>query len=161
MPSYTIHLAVAAEYLNHHEEADKQCFLKGVLAPDFLPKPASHYGPASSLCRPDLFLLEQGLADGYRRGYYLHLLTDKLFYSLMVDMTAFSKEIYRDYDKLNARLIDRYALEIPDYARPTLSFLEGEPLILSEERLYRFIKAVGLVGIHDADAEEKVKNALL
>ncbi|MBP3321701.1 MAG: hypothetical protein J6M12_05055 [Clostridia bacterium] len=161
MPSYTIHLAVAAEYLKNHEEPDKQGFLEGVLAPDFLPKPASHYGPASSQCRPDLFLLEQGLADGYRRGYYLHLLTDKLFYSLMVDMSCFSKEIYCDYDKLNARLIDRYALEIPDYARPTLSFLSGEPSILSEERLHRFIRAVGLVGIHDVDAAEKVKNALL
>lgn len=160
MPSYTIHLAVAYEYLKYYDEEDREGFLKGVLAPDFLPKPASHYGPASSRCRPDLFLKERGLADGYCRGYYLHLLTDKLFYNLMVDMSSFSKEIYRDYDKLNCRLIARYGLEIPDYARPALSYLEGEPVMLSETRLYLFIETLGRIGILDPLAEEKMANAL-
>ncbi len=141
MPSYVIHTAIAEVYVKRHPEEEREAFMKGVIAPDFLVKPQSHFGPASS--QPDLELCKttRGLSDSYSRGYYLHLLSDKLFFDVF--LTAFSKELYHDYDKVNADLIKRYGVRLLPETVGTVAFADGEPTLFDREALYRFIEAVG------------------
>ena len=141
MPSYTIHLAAAIKYLENHTEADRESFLEGVLAPDLLPKPASHYGPASSQPGLELFASEKGLDSSYNRGYYFHLYTDRRFYNEFLPrfITEFSREIYNDYDKINRAIIERYGVEIPENVKDAVKIIEGEPKILSLPCLFEFI----------------------
>ncbi len=147
MPSYVIHTAIAEVYAKHHDEEDRAALMKGVIAPDFLEKPPSHFGPASS--QPDLALCRatMGLSDSYARGYYLHLLSDKLFFDVF--LSAFSKELYHDYDKVNADLIERYGVKLLPETVSTVAFADGEPTLFDREALYRFIDAVGAVNLGD------------
>ena len=52
------------------------------------------------------FLKENKLEDSYKRGYFLHLVTDYLFYNKYLDI--FTKDIYNDCDILNKFLIEKY-----------------------------------------------------
>ncbi|MBO5371590.1 MAG: hypothetical protein J6A75_02605 [Lachnospiraceae bacterium] len=142
MPSYTIHLAVAKKYLEHHKEEDENAFYQGVIAPDLKEKPASHFGKSSS--RPDLKAYKEivGLNSSYDRGYYLHLLTDKLFYRKYLAEGEFSKEIYNDYDKINRSIIEAYQLKIPDEVKNKIFFMPGEPKIIRKD-IMKFIDWVG------------------
>jgi len=145
MPSYVIHTAIAEVYVKRHPEEERESFMKGVIAPDLLPKPQSHFGPASS--QPDLELCKatMGLSDSYSRGYFLHLLSDKLFFDVF--LSAFSKELYHDYDKVNADLIERYGVRLLPETVGTVAFADGEPTLFDREALYRFIDAVGEVDL--------------
>lgn len=141
MPSYTIHLAAAIKYLENHSEEDRAAFLEGALAPDLLPKPESHYGPASSKPDLELFAADKGLSSSYNRGYYFHLYTDRLFYNEFLPRFAkeFSKEIYNDYDKLNRAIIERYGVEVPEKVKDTVKFAYGETRIIPKDALFEFI----------------------
>ncbi|MBE6588428.1 MAG: hypothetical protein E7647_08480 [Ruminococcaceae bacterium] len=147
MPSYTIHLAAAKRYLEYNAEDDPAAFLRGVLAPDLQKKPESHYGPQSSSPGLEVYKKEVGLDDSYKRGYYFHLLTDYYFYNEF--LTEFSKEIYNDYDKLNRAIIERYGIEVPEYVRDTVAFKDGEPKLLSKNRVFSFIDRIGAMSLTD------------
>ena len=141
MPSYAIHLAAALKYLESHTENDIAAFLEGALAPDLLEKPASHYGPKSSAPGLELCIADRGLSDCFNRGYYFHLYTDMKFYNEFLPrfVSAFSREIYNDYDNIIRAIIDRYGVEIPDEIKDTVGFSEGEPKIIPLEALFEFI----------------------
>ena len=107
MPGYVIHLAVAEEYLRKHKNKGEEYeeFIKGVIYPDsIVPKSKTHYGKESSLSNVFEFLKVNKINNSFNRGYFLHLLTDYLFYNRYIDHT--SKDIYNDYDILNKRLIE-------------------------------------------------------
>ena len=141
MPSYAIHTAIGEVYAACHPTEDRAALLKGVLAPDLLPKPQSHYGPASSQPDLDRYKAEAGLEDSYHRGYYLHLLSDKLFFDVF--LTSFSKELYRDYDKVNAAVTARFGVTLPPEVTDAVAYEEGEPTLFQKEDLFAFIEAVG------------------
>ena len=84
MPGYVIHLAVAEEYLRKHNEVqeDYNDFIEGVIYPDSVKdKSLTHYGKGSSEANLYKFLEENVLENSFKRGYFLHLLTDYLFYN--------------------------------------------------------------------------------
>ena len=111
MAGYVIHLAVAEEYLKKHSDI-KEEFIEGVIYPDSVPdKSLTHYGSKSSKVILKDFLKENKLEDSYKRGYFLHLVTDYLFYNKYLDI--FTKDIYNDYDILNKFLIEKYNVKIP------------------------------------------------
>lgn len=143
MPSYVIHLAVAKKYLENHKEEDFEEFYRGVVAPDLADKKVSHYGEYSS--SPDLnkYYNEVGLDNSYNRGYFLHLVTDYLFYNKFLQ--SFSSEIYEDYNKINSDLIEKYNISIPKEIEEKIKFKEGIPSILDINRICKFIDAVGQV----------------
>lgn len=80
MPSFVMHLAAANIFLKRHPDESSSEFYQGVIAPDLLKKPKSHFGSATS--HPDLagYIKDIGLNTSYDRGYYFHLLTDWMFY---------------------------------------------------------------------------------
>ena len=82
MAGYVVHLAVAEEYLKSHPEEQYEEFIQGVIFPDSVtPKSITHYGKSSAYTNLGEFLKENDINNSYKRGYFLHLLTDYLFYN--------------------------------------------------------------------------------
>lgn len=145
MPGYVIHLAIGKEYLKRNKVNDESEFLRGIIMPDLLDKKSSHFGEASS--NPDFseFLKLNSLDSDYNKGYYLHLITDYLFYNKY--LKEFSEDIYEDYNKLNSFLVEKYGIEIPPELQGVVKFSEGEPRILRRESICGFIEAISKINL--------------
>lgn len=146
MPSYPIHLAIAKEYLKTHNEENVEEFYQGVIAPDNKPilelgNGRLHYGENSH--KPDLnrYYHEKGLDSSYNRGYFLHLLTDYLFYNRFLN--EYSHDIYDDYIKMNKRIIEKYDLQIPEIISKKVKLVDGDLKVIDENEIYKFIDTIG------------------
>ena len=134
MAGYVIHLAIAEEYLRKHKDIkeDYEEFIKGVIYPDSVTdKSLTHYGIKSSKVILKDFLQDNEINNSYMRGYFLHLITDYLFYNKYLE--KFSKDIYNDYDILNKRLIEKYNVVLPENVQNNVFYKEGETKILTME----------------------------
>ena len=84
MAGYVIHLAVAKEYLRNFRIKDEKEFLRGISAPDLLShgdKTTTHYSEhGGSGVNLKEFLKHNSISTEYMQGYFLHLVTDYLFY---------------------------------------------------------------------------------
>lgn len=151
MPSFTIHLAVAKKYLEKHKNENEEEFYRGVIDPDLKDKSTSHFGKYSS--EPDLnrYCREVGLNSSYKRGYFLHLLTDDLFYNKYLE--GFSEEIYDDYNRINQAIIDQYGIEIPDRIKDLVKFESGETKLLDFDSICKFIDTVGDIELENYKTE--------
>lgn len=150
MPGYVIHLAVAEEYLkkNTDKKEDYNKFIEGVIAPDDVEdKSLTHYGKTSSKTNLYEYLKENKVNTSYDRGYFLHLLTDYLFYNKYLEY--FSKDIYNDYDILNSYLIPKYNIKIPEKVKNRASFKKGATKILSEKLVDKIINEISDYDIDD------------
>ena len=146
MSGYVIHLAVGKVYSKNNKINDLESFEKGIMAPDMEEdKSKSHYGPFSSSPGIKEFLEQQGILDSYNEGYFLHLLTDYLFYNKFLD--RWEKSIYDDYDIINENIIKKYGIEIPKEIQEKVKFKQGNLTILKEEDIYKFIELVGKLNI--------------
>ena len=157
MPGYVIHLAVAKEYLRNFRVSNETDFLKGVIAPDLLSKEnkkETHYsekgGAETDLNR---FIKEKKINTSYMEGYFLHLIVDYLFYNEY--FTNYDKRLYDDYDILNAELIEKYKIEVPEEVKEQVHFKSGELQILEKEKLYKMITEISNKKIRDYKKELK------
>lgn len=158
MAGYVIHLSVAEEYIKKHPEEKEGYneFIDGVLFPDSVKdKSETHYGPESSKSNLYEFLKEHKLNTPFERGYFLHLLTDYLFYNHYI--SRISTELYNDYDILNDFLVDKYNIVLPDEVKNVVHSKQGQPSILSEELVERLIKDISELNI-DEVAKETIVN---
>lgn len=157
MPGYVIHLAVAEEYLKKHKipKEDYIQFIEGVIFPDSVKdKSLTHYGKGSSEANLYAFLQENNLETSFKRGYFLHLLTDYLFYNKYIPF--FSKDMYHDYDLLNKDLINKYHVKLPEKVRNEVFFKnDGKLKILSTTLVDNFIKNVSDINIDIISKEVK------
>lgn len=155
MPSYVIHLAVAEEYLrkNKKEKVEYEQFIKGVIYPDSTTdKSQTHYGRCSSESNLFKFLQENELESSFNRGYFLHLLTDYLFYNKCIEY--WSRDIYNDYDILNERLKNEYRVVLPKETMNCVHFeRKSELKILSLPIVEEFIDKVSCLDIDNIAKE--------
>ena len=108
MAGYVIHLAVAEAYIEKHPGSIKNYeeFIQGVIFPDSVSdKSITHYGEKSSKVNLKKFLDDKEIDNDYNKGYFLHLVTDYIFYNHFLEV--FSKDIYNDYDVLNEKLQEK------------------------------------------------------
>ena len=143
MAGYVIHLAVAEEYRKKHagEISDYNEFINGVIYPDSVSdKSLTHYGPKSSKVHLKEFLINNSLESDYNKGYFVHLITDYLFYNHFLKI--FSKDIYNDYDILNEYLIKKYKVHIPKEIQKSIFYKEGKLSILNQKDIVDFIDNV-------------------
>lgn len=132
MPSIHIHLAIAERYVEKHKINDKNEFIEGSIAPDFIkPKSLSHYTTIrkekvsimqelSDRASLKNYLKENNIKSDLDRGYALHLLADEFFFKEFFDeeyfkkhtKEEFSQNLYKSYDILNLYLIEKYNIEI-------------------------------------------------
>lgn len=127
MPSFQIHLAIAKRYIEKHEVEDKEAFIEGSIAPDFVkPKETSHYTIPTSKedllehlkAKVDLnrFLKENEIKTDYDKGVLLHLVTDKIFYTEFytkeflknTNYHEFTEDLYTSYSQMNGYLEEKY-----------------------------------------------------
>ena len=167
MPSLAMHLAIAKKYLESHKEENEEEFYKGTVAPDMKPvleigNGRLHYGENSH--RPGLnrYYQEEGLNSSYNRGYFLHLLTDYLFYNRF--LTEYSHDIYDDYERMNQRIINKYGLKVPEKLEGYIKIVDKELKVVDEDSVYRFIDSVGQLDlekykeqISEKDKEHQIK----
>lgn len=146
MPGYVIHLAVSKVYSNKNKIGDVESFERGIIAPDLAKdKAKSHYGPNSSAPDLDRYLKERGITNEFDEAYFLHLMTDYLFYNRF--LKEWNEHIYDDYDKLNGRIMKEYHIVLPQELLNVVKTKEGELELLDEEQINRFIDAVGKIDI--------------
>jgi len=116
MASYVIHIVVAEEYLRKNKvpKENHDEFIEGVIYPDSVTdKSQTHYGKNSSETNLLEFLQANEITTSFNRGYFLHLLTDYLFYNKYLEYAS-QRELYNDYDILNEILIPKYHLKLPE-----------------------------------------------
>lgn len=154
MPGYVIHLAIAEEYLKKHENKPEKYdeFVEGVIFPDSVKdKSETHYGIKSSVSNLYEFLKENKIDTSFKRGYFLHLLTDYLFYNRYVD--RMSKDMYNDYDILNGILIEKYDVNLPEKVKNQVFFKEGELVILSKELIIKLVDEISEMDLDEIAKE--------
>ena len=155
MAGYVIHLAVAEEYKkNYPSDIDNyEKFINGIKYPDSVKdKSLTHFGPKSSKVNLKAFFTEKDILDSFNKGYFLHLVTDYLFYNKYLEL--FSKEIYNDYDILNNNLVKRYNIKITEDIKDKVFFKEGKTKILKESEVIKFIESTAKYRLEDI--KEKV-----
>lgn len=158
MAGYVIHLAVAQEYLKLHPEEQYEEFIQGVIFPDSVKqKSTTHYGKSSAYTNLGEFLKENDINNSYKKGYFLHLLTDYLFYNYYLD--SFNKAtIYRDYDILNNKLIDKYKVNIPNNIKDKVFTIEGETQILHFELACEIIEEISKLDLEKIVEEARAND---
>ncbi len=147
MPGYVIHLAVAEKNAKLSDIRNKEEFMRGVIAPDLLKSVGidSHYGNSSS---PNLksFLKNHNLEKDYNKGYFLHLVTDYLFYNNFLEKWV--PQIYDDYNTLNSILIKKYSIQLPKEVQNCVKFEDKALTILNFDDIISFIETVGKMPIN-------------
>ena len=155
MAGYVIHLAVAEAYIKKHPKDinDYNKFIEGVIFPDSVSdKSITHYGEKSSKVNLKWFIEENEINSDYNKGYFLHLVTDYIFYNKLLE--CFSKDIYNDYDILNRTLQERFDVKLPENIKENVFYKEGKTKILELESVIKFIEEVSDYKL--SDIQEKV-----
>lgn len=161
MPGYVIHLATANEYMKKHpnEIKNKNEFLLGTISPDFTTKEKkgeTHYGESSSILYLRKYLEKNNIDTDFNKGYFLHLVTDYIFYNKLLECT--SKDIYNDYDILNKYLIEKYNVEILEQIKDKVFYAEGKTKILHKELAEKTISIVSNYTLNTIKQEIKATN---
>lgn len=187
MPGIHIHLAIAKEYIKHHPEIKSQeAFFEGSIAPDFNEdKKKSHYTKDTS--NKDLinylnnkvhvypFLQETNIKTDYNKGVFLHLITDKLFFTEFLDKeylksatySEYINDLYYSYECTNPVIIKHYKLPMQKYEKrieeninkmkKVRGIVEKEKNnILETNKLIEFINEMSLINLEEY--QQKYKN---
>ena len=85
------------------------------------------------------------------RGYFLHLITDYLFYNKYLE--KFSKDIYNDYDILNKRLIEKYNVVLPENIQNNVFYEDGETKILKLELAIKILDEISDLNLNAVEKE--------
>lgn len=120
MPNISAHIIVAMK-VSKKLKLNSDEFIKGNLLPDIIDMEDSHHKVKNGVYMvPDIeyFLQNLDFSKDLNIGYLTHLLLDKHYLSDYLESLYPNKNIfldgiiYKDYDYLNSRLVDRYGLDI-------------------------------------------------
>lgn len=171
MACATIHLAIAKKYLEKHSELDYEEFIAGTLYPDAVEdNDKSHYTDINrandnlSHVRGKVnlyaFLNDHEILDDFELGWFLHLVTDYLFfeecfteeYLLNNSYEDFCKDLYYAYEHLNLYLSVKYNITENDYKDYPNAYYPGKPYedcILSKKMIDEFIANVSRIDVQE------------
>lgn len=164
MACATIHLAIAKKYLETHTTLNYRDIIAGTLYPDAVDNnDESHY---TDLNRDDdnvshvrgkvnlySFLQDHEYLNDFELGWFLHLITDYLFFEECFDTEyllensyeQFCKDLYFAYNYLNLYLSEKYNITEDDYIDYPSEYYSGFPYeecILSRDLIDTFINRV-------------------
>lgn len=168
MPSFSIHIAIANEYMRCHpnEIRSKENFIKGNIAPDLSSnKYESHYDNYAERHSGLSKFVEQTEIDihsDHGKGYFLHLIADELFYhkifreECMVAKKS-NTDFYHDWDCLNKPIIEKYKIkEVPEEAEKYFNItLEEKTQFLDFEKVKKFIDDLSKISLKEQEKEVK------
>lgn len=125
MAGYVIHIAVAQEYLRKNKIEYNKEFIRGSILPDLTDdKSKTHYGKSPAYTSLKGFLTNNNIYSWQKKGEFLHLITDYLFYNHYLENFC-KPEIYNDYDILNKKLIEKYKVKLLTEIEQDVYFKEG------------------------------------
>ncbi len=167
MASATIHLAITKKYLENHKDLNYEKVIAGTLYPDAVKdNDKSHYTDINrsndniSHVRGKVnlyaFLKEHKSLNDFDLGWFIHLVTDYLFfeecfseeYLLNNSYKDFCTDLYFAYDHLNLYLSEKYHITKDDYKDYPSEYYPGKPYedsILSKEKIDAFIIEVSSI----------------
>ena len=179
MASFNIHLAIGIKYINNNNIFNRNEFLRGIIDPDLdNDKNISHYRMKEKndtllehlRCKVNLveFLNTNDLSSDYKKGIFLHLVTDYLFFNYFFDKFYISNISYQDfvndlyytYDVFNDYLDNLYGIDkylktenLNEYikkAKETNKYFKGEyKLIFDENTISNFIDKVSSINLEE------------
>jgi len=175
LPSFNIHIAVGNMYQKNNEIRNEVEFFKGIVEPDMVnDKVLTHFSgevDKDSVIRSlerkinlVKFLDNHSILNDYNKGWFLHLITDYLFYNYFLDRDylknvthkEFSHDIYNSYDDVNNYLKEKYnpvypSEEVDLYINKNRERLSSDKHtnILPCEKLDRFILDVANINLEN------------
>ena len=156
MAGYVIHIAIAQEYLrkNNIKEGNIE-FINGAIAPDLTKiKSETHYGEKPSKTNLKKFLMSNEVKTDYEKGFFLHLVTDYLFYNKYLG-NYIKEELHHEYDLLNDYLIEKYTVEIPESIKNQIHSEQGQHKLLTKKLVETFIEDVSNLNLEQVEKEVK------
>lgn len=149
MPGFNIHLAIGKRYLEkikldkRDEIKNEKAFFDGILAPDLVEnKKITHYTGNTNTndlekyledkVRLTLFLKENKVDTDFEKGVFLHLLTDRLFFTEFfekeyirnVNYEDFVNCLYYSYESTNEYLNKKYDIDLSVYGDRLIKNIE-------------------------------------
>lgn len=169
MPGYTIHIAIAKQYIakNKLEIENEDEFIKGVIAPDMnenLDGPAedkskNHYGKwgkyeVTTYIQDFLQDTKVDMKKDFWKGYFLHLITDHYFYNKYFkkehqEMIKNNDRFYYDYDCLNKSLIEKYNINVLENIKKFMNMYDEKPKYLTEDKVVNFIDEISNMNLQE------------
>ncbi|MBR0428275.1 MAG: hypothetical protein IJK18_08780 [Clostridia bacterium] len=168
MASYSMHLAIAKLHLKNHSQKniDEEELIKGTLEPDMVPsseKGRTHYGKHSAWSNPAKYLQENGrsIENSRKRGYFLHLVTDYLFYHKLIDidkliakwgLDEWGKNQRNDFSILEGEIEDKYNIhdyiaKLPESIKKEMTRAEGELKVFERKSLFKFLEDIAQIDL--------------
>lgn len=155
MASGPIHLAIAKKYIEKNRELNKYEVLKGTIYPDTIKdKNLSHYADITKRGKDNInhlqgkvnlytFLINHPNLTDFEFGWFLHLMTDYLFfdecftkeYLLTHTYEEFRHDLYFGYDCLNEYLTKKYKITREDFTDYPNEIYHGIPY---QENIFTF-----------------------
>lgn len=193
MASFNILFAVGQRYIDKNHIKNIDVFMQGILDPDLAEdKKKSHYTKKrindtllthlqTKVSLYD-FLKENSMETDYKKGIFLHLITDYLFfndffdleYIKNVDYENFCKDLYFSYDLTNSYLQKKYNINTDkfkneinnnikkDNQEKQIKINEKRNNILDTSKLNSFIEKVSDINLEEYKNKIlEVKNNLL
>lgn len=155
MPGFIVHLAIAQEYLKKHNKNYSQDFILGSIEPDFTTiKFETHYGKSPAYTNLKEYLKSNNINTDFNKGFFLHLVTDYLFYNYYLDEIR-KPQIYDDYDITNKPLIEKYKITLPEKIKNKIFFKSGTPQILTLKLAYKVIDEISDLTLEEIEKEVK------
>lgn len=177
MASAPIHLAIAKHYLKKKQNLNYEKVIAGTLYPDAATNKAQAHYSDSNRGQDNLshiqskvnlyeFLKEHQTFDDFTFGWFLHLVTDYLFFTECFETDYlkntsykdFCKDLYFSYDCLHDYLSEKYHITQKDYEAYPSEYYPGIPYekcLLSKELIDNFITRVTSI-----DIDEYIKKIL-
>lgn len=162
MASYTIHIAIAKEFLRKNKGYNEEQFIKGTIAPDLAKdKSRTHFARLSSESNWGKFLRFYSLDNGYYAGWFLHLITDRLFFEEYLNDwenrdDANGEKLYSDYYILNKSIIEKYNVPIVEEVKDYMAYHKEEKLnYINKETLYKFIDEISDIDLKEYEQRAK------
>ena len=161
MPGLTFHYIIALKSIEKNNVTNIQEYIDGSFYPDFYQKPQSHYTDNSKVKKPldkllfkvdlEAFVKEHTINTDHDKGYFLHLLTDYLFYhDLCIEKYAHNPDFIRclhnlgvEYTKINKALYELYKYDNTYINSEYLQFFtrpDEDPEFFTHEELKNFIE---------------------
>lgn len=179
MAGFHIHIAIGKVYLKNNVINDTKAFFRGIIDPDLGDKDITHYTDrnrdknnlidylAKKVNLYD-YLLENNIDNDYQKGFFLHLITDYLFFNKFFDKDylkktnydTFVKDLYYSYDINNRYLLEKYNLNdflfkdvIEEAIKKSCAKYENcqekRTNILNNRKVDRFINEVANINLED------------
>ena len=171
MASSAIHLAIAKKFFEKNNISNYEKFIAGNLYPDASDnKDQTHYtdmnrgndniSHVQGKVNLYSFLEDRNELDDFELGWFLHLVTDYLFfeecfskqYLLENSYKKFCEDLYFAYNCLNTYISDKYNISKEDYNSYPSEYHPGSEYkncILTKEMIDKFIERVSSININE------------